>query len=377
MYLHKLKLVNYRNYSSLNGEFSSQVNLLIGMNAQGKTNLLEAMYYLATGRAYRPARDMQLVKWEGTFFKIFGEIANKIGKNKIEIGYRLDHQNPKEIKINGLKISKTGDLLGNITAVLFAPEDLYIIKGSPMERRKLIDNDISQVSPGYFMRLQRFNRILNQRNHLLKRIKDRKNGVGELNIWDQQYLEVSKEIIEKRLQVLEKITPLTRLMQRRLTDGTENLEIRYLLNREKEIKNGDNILNLLTKEAEKYKKEEIQKGVSLWGPHRDDLSFVLNANDLKYFGSQGQHRTSVLAVKLAELEFFRAETGEYPVLLLDDVMSELDHSRRDLLIKAIQDKGIQCFITTTEDLNGAWDKQISIKRYSINQGILTEMEGEG
>lgn len=374
MYLQRLKLINYRNYSILSSDFSPQVNLLVGMNAQGKTNLLEGIYYMATGKSYRPAKDSQLLKWDSELFRIFGEVVNKNGKNKIDIGYRQVSQTSKEIKINGLKISKTGELLGNITAVLFAPEDLYIIKGSPGERRRLIDNDISQVSPGYYIRLQRFNRILNQRNHLLKRLKDKKNGLSELYIWDQQYLELSKEIIEKRINVLEKITPLTRLMQRKLTDGSENLEIKYLLNREKEIKRGDNIQRLLSEEMDKYKTEEIKKGVSLWGPHRDDLLFLLNGNDLKCFGSQGQHRSSVLAVKLAELEFFRAETGEYPVLLLDDVMSELDYMRRGLLIKTIQEKGIQCFITTTEDLNGSWEINTTVKRFTIKQGILAEME---
>lgn len=377
MYLHKLRLVNYRNYSHLNSIFSPQVNLLIGANAQGKTNLLEAIYYMATGRAYRPVKDLQLIRWEGNLFKIYGEVVTKSGNNKIEIGYRLESQSPKDIKINGLKITRIGELLGTLTAVLFAPEDLYIIKGSPQERRKLIDNDISQVSPSYFGKLQKFTRILNQRNHLLKRMRESKGDFRELSIWDQQYLELSKEIIEKRLQVLEKISPLTRLMQRKLTGGSENLEIRYLFNREKEVRNGDNIYSLLVKEYEKYRKEEMQKGLSLWGPHRDDLSFLLNSNNLKYFGSQGQHRTTVLAIKLAELEFFKAETGEYPILLLDDVMSELDQSRRELLIKTIQEKGLQCFITATEDLNGGWEKQISVNRYMIKQGFLTEMGENG
>lgn len=371
--MQKLKLLNYRNYLLLNTDFSPQVNLLVGMNAQGKTNLLEGIYYLATGKAYRPAKDSQLIKWDSEFFRILGEVINKNGKNKIDVLYRQVSQAPKEIKINGLKIAKSGELLGNLTSVLFAPEDLYIIKGSPGERRRLIDNDISQVSPGYYIRIQRFNRILNQRNHLLKRLKEKKNGLNELNIWDQQYLELSKEIIEKRINVLEKITPLTRLMQRKLTEGTENLEIKYLLNREKEVKRGDNIQKLLYEEMDKYKKEELIKGISLWGPHRDDLLFLLNGNDLRCFGSQGQHRSSVLAVKLAELEFFRGETGEYPVLLLDDVMSELDYSRRELLMKTIQEKGIQCFITTTEDLDGSFEINTSVKRFMIKQGILSEM----
>jgi len=372
LYLEKLHLKNYRNYELLDAGFSPHFNILVGSNAQGKTNLIEAIYYLATGRAYRLARDSQLIKWETKFFRISGKILNKQGSLVLDILYGTDSQAGKEIKINGVKINKISGLLGNLTAVLFAPEDLNIIKGPPEERRKLLDNDISQVSPGYFLKTQQYNRILNQRNHLLKKLISRRIPDGELEIWSRQLLNISIEIIKKRILVLEKLAPLTRLMQRRLTGGLENLEIKYLLNKQAEIKKSDDIRDMLEEEMEKNIKEERKRGITLWGPHRDDLLFLLNGNDLKYFGSQGQHRTAVLAVKLAELEFFKSESGEFPVLLLDDVMSELDEYRRELLITTILDKNIQCFITTTDRqflLPHGTDR---IKEYKIKRGSLFE-----
>lgn len=370
MYLEKLLLNKYRNYDLLNQEFTAQVNILIGMNAQGKTNLLEAVYYLSGGKTYRPAMDHQLKQWGASFFVVKGLLKNKNGKKEIEISYRDDQPAGKMIKINGVKIRKYSELLGQVTAVLFAPEDLAIIKGPPAERRRLLDHDISQISPAYFSRLQRHNRILNQRNNLLKKMWQRGQGDGELDIWNEQYLQVCEEIIVKRVQVLEKLAPLTRLMQRKLTGGQESLEIRYLINRRYEVKRDEDVRGFLLSEMDRTRTEEIRRGLTLWGPQRDDITFCINGADPKIFGSQGQHRTAVLAVKLAELEFFKAESGEYPLLLLDDVLSELDQERREQLVNTIREKEIQCFITTTEDFEFLRDEKTSVQKYYINSGNI-------
>lgn len=374
MYLEKISLINYRNYESLSKNFSAQINLLVGANAQGKTNILEAIYYLAIGKAYRSARENQLIKWGNQHFKISGEIKNKISRSNLEVIFQNENQlnkGNKEIKINGIKIRRMADFLGNLTAVLFAPEDLNIVKGSPLERRKLLDNDISQVNPGYFSQLQKYQKILNQRNHLLKRMIGREKALAELEIWNMQFLNMCEKIIQKRLQVVEKLTPLTRLMQRKLTGGQENLEFKYLFNRQQEIKNGYPIRDILITEMEKVQKEELLRGITLCGPHRDDLLFILNGINLKSYGSQGQHRTAVLAIKLAELEFFKGESGEYPLLLLDDVLSELDQERRACLIKIIEDKLIQCFITTTEDVQFLWKNKKNIASFYVEKGSLS------
>ena len=376
MYLEKLKLTNYRNYQLVDEKFSPKFNILFGRNAQGKTNLLEAIYYLSTGRSYRPVRDCQLIRWDKDFFVIDSFFCNERGTNRLEIKYsNSDGIRPseKEIHINGVLKKKTAEWLGRFNSVLFAPEDLYIVKGSPAERRRLIDDDISQISPLYYQKIQRYTRILNQRNHLLRRICAHKANYDELQVWNHQFCETGAQIIAKRLQVLEKLTPLTRLMHRKLTGGEENLEIRYMYGRRTELRtqqgNVPELEEMLLAEAMKQQKEEIIRGGTLFGPHRDDYAILLNGADLKAYGSQGQHRTAVLAVKLAELEFFKAETGEYPVLLLDDVLSELDEKRRERLVGTLMDKDIQCFITTTEEL--APDQRMNnAARFFIRQGKM-------
>ncbi|MDD2212002.1 MAG: DNA replication/repair protein RecF [Clostridia bacterium] len=379
MYLEKLTLTNYRNYESLNSDFSFQVNLLRGFNAQGKTNLLEAIYYLAIGKAYRSIREDQLIKWGHHHFSIKGQVKNKIGQTNLEVFFHNQQQVKqlrrvkrvqKEIKVNGLKVGRTADFLSNLTAVLFAPENLSIIQGSPTERRKLLDYDISQVNPSYFLQLQQYQQILKQRNHLLRKIVQGRGGLNELEIWNLQLKNVSESIIRKRLQVLEKLTPLTRLMQRKLTGGRESLEFKYYFNRKKEIKNGDDLSDLLDREIKRVRTEELNRGITLWGPHRDDFLLTVNGINLKIYGSQGQHRTAVLAIKLAELEFFKSESGEYPLLLLDDVLSELDQERREHLLQIIQSKAIQCFITTTEDVSSFWHSKSNFASFYVENGVL-------
>jgi len=380
LYLEKLCLSNYRNYTSLINDFSAQINVLKGANAQGKTNILEAIYYLAIGRAYRSIREDQLIKWGHNRFLIRGQVRNKAGQINLEVNFQNQQQAgvfplpkvKKEIKVNGIKIRRMTDFLGNLTAVLFAPENLNIIKGAPMERRKLLDNDISQVSPGYYLKLQQYNQILKQRNHLLRKIAESRRGLEDLEIWDLQLKNVGESIIQKRLKVLEKLTPLTRLMQRKITGGKESLEFKYFFNRKWEVKNGYDISDLFTQEIKRVRKEELIRGQTLWGPHRDDFLLTVNGINLKLYGSQGQNRTAVLAIKLAELEFFKGESGEYPLLLLDDVLSELDQERREHLLNIIQGKVIQCFITTTEDVDLFWKNKIkgNFASFDVKAGVL-------
>jgi len=380
LYLEKLSLSNYRNYESLIKNFSAQINVLKGANAQGKTNLLEAIYYLAIGKAYRSIREDQLIKWGNDRFLIRGQVRNKAGQINLEVNFQDQQQTgkfplskvKKEINVNGIKIRRMADFLGNLTAVLFAPENLNIVKGAPLERRKLLDNDISQVSPGYFLKLQQYNKILRQRNHLLRRIAESRRGLEDLEIWDIQLKAAGESIIKKRLEVLEKLTPLTRLMQRKITGGKENLEFKYFFNRKWEVKNGYDINDLFTQEIKRVRKEELIRGQTLWGPHRDDFLLTVNGINLKLYGSQGQNRTAVLAIKLAELEFFKGESGEYPLLLLDDVLSELDRERREHLLNIIQNKAIQCFITTTEDVDLFWKNgnKCNSASFDVEAGVL-------
>lgn len=370
MYLQSLKLKDYRNYQDVTCNFSSFLNIFFGQNAQGKTNLIEAIYYLSIGKSYRPVKENQLIRWNQSSFQIISQIQNKMGILPVKVIYDNRSKPAKQVHIGGLKALRLSDVLGNLNSVLFAPEDLSMIKGPPQERRNFLDYDISQISTDYFRELQRYRRLLAQRNYLLKQIYIKRYDKTDLLIWDDQLLSSASIIIDKRLQVLERLNPLTRLTQRKLTKGSENLELKYLLNREIEIKTSEHLMETLKNLQKESLSEEIKRGVTLWGPHRDDLNLTVNGMDLKSFGSQGQHRTAVLALKLSELEFFRGESGEYPILLLDDVMSELDASRREALMRLIQSKEIQCFITTADplDILKVYGKEANI--YQIQAGVI-------
>ncbi|MDR1205396.1 MAG: DNA replication/repair protein RecF [Peptococcaceae bacterium] len=370
MLLQSLELKDYRNYQAFSHDFSPSLNIFQGKNAQGKTNLIEAIYYLSIGRSYRPVKEDQLVRWEQKSFLISGKILNRLGVLSLETAFSRLTKPAKQIYIGGLKAQKPADMLGNLNSVLFAPEDLSMIKGSPQERRNFLDYDISQVSTEYFQELHKYRRLLAQRNHLLKQIHFGRRDGANLSLWDEQLLASASQIVYKRLQALEKLNPLMRLTQRKLTGGVENLDIKYFLNKRRELKISDDIPGALKEVQRDVLQEETRQGVTLWGPHRDDLSIVVNGMDLKLYGSQGQHRTAVLALKLSELEFFRGESGEYPILLLDDVMSELDEWRRNALIQFIQSKEIQCFITTTDSIGvlGKYEKEI--RTYQIQAGQI-------
>ncbi|MEC9489151.1 MAG: DNA replication/repair protein RecF, partial [Halanaerobium sp.] len=254
----------------------------------------------------------------------------------------------KEVKIDDNPLERLSDLLGYLNVVIFTPDDLQLVKGSPSVRRNFINNEISQVDPVYNHRLHKYNRVLRQRNNLLKEIGSKRKKEDELLAWDIQLVELGSRIIQKRFAVLHKLNPLARLMQRKITFGQEELALDYQVDLEvnyqtplSEIK--DKFLALLERE----RTEELRRGITLYGPHRDDIKIESNEIDMRKYGSQGQQRTCVLALKLAELEFMKSERGEYPLLLLDDVFSELDALRREHLIKVIKDR-VQTFITGTE-----------------------------
>lgn len=343
--LKELKLRNYRNYKDLGLEVHPFLNILVGNNAQGKTNILESIYYLSVGKSHRTNKDQEIVNWESQDFFIKGIIETKNNNLNLEIAYQ--NGTKKQIKINGIDKRKIGNLLGNFNVVIFSPEDLYLVKGSPTGRRKFLDEEISQVNPQYYHYLNQYFKVLVQRNELLKNIRSNKQSTETLEMWDYQLAKFGALVTIKRIEVLKKLNPLARLMHRKITNGNENLEIKYCSSVEfKNNEKDDEIEEKILKQCQLTRKEDICRGITSMGPHRDDLNFFINDKEVKAFGSQGQQRTTVLALKLAELEYMKSERGEYPVLLLDDVMSELDEKRRIYLLEAIKDK-IQTFVTTT------------------------------
>lgn len=344
MFLQEIGLTNFRNYENTAIEVSPNLNLLIGDNAQGKTNLLESVYLAAVGKSHRTNKDQDLVRWSADFFRIRLAVNKGPSVLNLEINYSRDKR--KQYKINGVPKNKLAELLGNFNAVLFAPEHLMLVKGSPQERRRFLDAEISQTNPLYYHNLQEYLRVVVQRNNCLKATKGKK--VQEtLAVWDSQLVETGIKLILKRVEVLKKLNPLARLVHRKITNGKENLEIIYKSTLgEISGLSVEEIRALFFERIKENFQQEIVRGFSLVGPHRDDLLLRVNDYELRLYGSQGQQRTTALALKMAELEFIRAETGQYPVLLLDDVMSELDYNRRMFLLESIQDR-VQTFVTAT------------------------------
>ncbi|MDS1029827.1 DNA replication/repair protein RecF [Bacillota bacterium LX-D] len=346
MYLQSLDLQNFTNYTNLKYYVTHKLNILVGKNAQGKSNLLEAIYYLSSAHSGRYPNDLELIKWGSDFFQIKAEVGTK--NSVFQLRYSLKNKK-KELEVNGTKSNKVTDIIGLFNVVLFSPDDLFIVKGTPALRRRYLDNEIIQVSPSYYHYLLQYRKILLQRNNLLKNIKLGKSDTGSLDVWESQLAKSGAWLISKRLEMLQKIKPLARLAHRRLTSGQEELEIIYKSTICQNIEQigSHNLEKIFLENLQKFQKEDTIKGYTTIGPQRDDFELKINGLNANVFGSQGQQRTVALSLKIAELEFMFAESGEYPVLLLDDVLSELDKNRREQLLSMVSKK-IQTFITCTD-----------------------------
>ncbi|MCK5812335.1 MAG: DNA replication/repair protein RecF [Clostridiales bacterium] len=339
MYITSIKLKNYRNYEEIKISPLKDINLIYGKNAQGKTNLIESIYLTSTGRSHRTSKELPLVKEnkEGFYIKIKG-MKEEI-PFKIEIKYRKGEK--KQIKLNNLPVTKLGELIGVLNTVIFSPEDLQIIKQGPSERRRFIDILISQTNNKYFYQLQIYHRLIKQKNALLKK-KNINKYIELLDIYNEKIAETAFFIINERIKFLRKIAVYFNNYIKKLSNNQEFGEITY-------FSSLGNTMNEIKKTLVKNKNKEIKSSISICGPHRDDFTILINNKDVKQYGSQGQQRTAVLSLKLAEIDIIKNETGYYPVLLLDDVMSELDISRRKFLTESIKTK--QTFITSTEKKN--------------------------
>ncbi|MBQ7352212.1 MAG: DNA replication/repair protein RecF [Clostridia bacterium] len=355
----KLTLTNYRNYSNQTIEFVDGINVIIGKNAQGKTNLLESVFLCAIGRSPRTPRDKDLIKWDCTYSKVDIESIRQVGASRIEM-FLFKDQN-KAIKINGIGIKKIGQLLGTFNAIYFSPDELKLIKDSPDERRKFMDIHLCQFDRNYFYELATYNKVLQMRNKLLKTPNQSvlKDTIG---IWNEQLATAGAKIILLRLAFIEKLKVHAKNIHASLTSNNENLELTYqgyVAGNEQELK------ELLLKKYSETIDKDIHLGYTTVGPHRDDIKIVSNEIDLRSFGSQGQQRTGALSLKLAELEVFKDNIGEYPVLLLDDVLSELDETRQTKLLEYVSN--IQTLITCTE-----FNENVPHTEFVIDSGKLIE-----
>lgn len=346
MYLQHLHLVHYRNYEEQELHLNRGVNVLIGANGQGKTNLLEAIYYLAAGTNFRGNKDSELIQWEKPYLRLIGSMKKEDSERLYDIEVYIDKEKNKQLKINGVKYKGMSELHQYLHVVLFSPDDLKIVKGAPAERRRYLDVCMSQQDKTYYRLIRDYDRIVQQRNNVLKEIAYHKESKAQLAVWNQYLVEYGSQIIYKRLQYLKLLVPMARKVQQALTSEKERFSVTYHCSMgaigdfsQEQIK------ALFQRILDQKQGEEIARGTTLWGPHRDDLIFYLNGMELKKYGSQGQQRTGILSLKLAELQTFYQLHGEYPLLLLDDVMSELDDDRRRFLLHMVKRYKIQTIIT--------------------------------
>ncbi len=400
-----LSLTNFRNYTRLEADLPAGPLILVGDNAQGKTSLLEAIYYLATASSPHATTDRQLIHWLALrndprpFLKIAAEVhtAREIRRLDIrveveDVGAAGEQRLKKTVLINGLK-RRAGDLHGAVNVVLFLPQDMALVEGSPGDRRRYLDSTLCQVDPVYALALGEYGKILSQRNALLKQLQERNgNGDGvELEFWDQELCRHGATLIAARARALEEIERFAASIHRELTGGAEHLRLAYhpafdpLADDTPQIGLGldvpvtrsgvtpESIAQSLREKLEATRRQEIERGMTLTGPHRDDVRFLASGIDLGIYGSRGQGRTAVLSLKLAELAWMTDRAGEPPILLLDEVLAELDPQRRRDLLKRLG--GVEQSVMTTTDLNLFEPEFVErVEKWRVVSGTITKDE---
>lgn len=370
MRIDRLELVNYRNYEALDLSFSPEINVFIGENAQGKTNIMESLYVLSMAKSHRTNNDKELIRWDAEYGKIKADVFRKYGNLPLEITLS---KKGKKAKANHLEQRRLSDYIGQLNVVMFAPEDLNLVKGSPQVRRRFIDMEIGQISPIYLHDLLTYQRLLKQRNHILKQHYGKK-GIDDVmfEVYTEQFIEAAVKIIRKRYQFMELLQKWAEPIHHGISRGLEQLQIRYQpISGLMPEWTPQEMASFLEQKLLEVRKREIERGLTLVGPHRDELQFFVNGYDVQTYGSQGQQRTTALSLKLAEIELIKQEVGEAPVLLLDDVLSELDDYRQSHLLNTIQGS-VQTFVTTTS-VDGILHETIQNARlFEVTNGQVKE-----
>lgn len=363
MLVHSLEMVNFRNYDYQKVEFQNGANILYGDNAQGKTNLLEALFVGGTTKSHKGSKDRELIQ----IGKDEAHIRIMLEKNSMlhKIDMHLKKNKSKGIAIDGVPIRKSSELIGLMNIVFFSPEDLGIIKHGPSERRRFIDMELCQLDKVYLYHLSNYNKVLNQRNNLLKQISKNHSLKDTISVWDEQLIRFGSQVIKRREQFLKELEPVLCKIHGSLSGEKENLSVVY----EKNVSEEE-----FGKKVTESFERDLFSGTTNYGPHRDDVSFLIQDCDIRKYGSQGQQRTAALSLKLAEIDLIIRATKEKPILLLDDVLSELDRKRQNYLINQIKD--IQTIITCTgleEFING--NMQIN-KIYKVTDGTVERKDEE-
>lgn len=353
MLITNIKLKNFRNYKELNLELSNGINIFYGDNAQGKTNIIESIYLSAIGKSFRTNKDNELINFNEKYSEIIINYSKKDRNGKIKI----ELSDKKNIYLNDIKLKKLSELLGNINIVIFTPEDINILKDGPSSRRRFLDIMIGQLRPNYIYILNNYNKVLDQRNNYLKQIKYENKSEELLEIWDEKLAEYGEKIFNYRNEFFEKIKNKIEKIHNNITEDKEKIKLEYLSSCE----NKNYFLNIL----KNNKKIDIIKGYTNKGIHRDDFMVYINNTLVNIYGSQGQHRTAMLSLKKAELEVIKDDIGEYPILLLDDFMSELDEKRRNNFLQSIED--MQVIITCTDKIK---NNNIKYKINNVSNGKI-------
>lgn len=363
MYIEKAEIKNFRNYSGEIVELSPSVNVFCGENAQGKTNFIEALYVAAMGKSFKTVPEQNLIK--------FGEKSAQInveffGYNNSKSSLSAEIGTRKILKYNGLVCDKRSEYIGNLNVILFTPQEISVVRGAPSERRRFIDSCCGLLDKKYVFSLYNYTKIIENKNRLLKSIQQNPALEATLFVWNEKLCEYGAQIIKKRFEIIEKLKEKSSEFYTNLSGGREVLNFAYISCGGEKDTDEKQIFENLLNQIEQKKDEEIKEGCCLVGPHRDDIYFYIDKKKVKEFGSQGQQRSVVLALKLAQMQLFYEKLGEYPVLLLDDVKSELDLSRRSFLYEQIKDKQVIITCTDAETLfeheNAAF--------FSVNDGKI-------
>ena len=363
MIVESLKIQNYRNYEYLNMNFDEKINIIYGDNAHGKTNILESMYVCATSKSHRGSKDREIIRFDND------ESHIKVNVKKNDMNYRIDmhlkKNKPKGIAVNGIPIKRAVELFGILNIVFFSPEDLNIIKNGPSERRRFIDMELSQLDKIYLDCLINYNKVVNQRNSLLKEyaFSGREDIISSLDIWDMQLVKYGNDVIKSREKFVKEINDLVKSIHTKLSGDREQLEIIY----EPCVKEQD-----FESELVRVRDRDLKFKCTNIGPHKDDMCFLINGMDVRKYGSQGQQRTAALSLKLAEIELVKQIIHDTPVLFLDDVLSELDSRRQNFLLDSIGN--IQTMITCT-GLDEFINNRFSINKiFKVVNGTVSSME---
>ena len=375
MKIFKIHLENFRNFAELDLDFSDTINIFLGRNAQGKTNILESINFASLGTA-RVSKDTELVRWNQDAALIRFDFSRADVSHNAAVEIYADKRR-RRILFDGNSI-KMRDFIGKLNSVMFSPEDLFIFRNSPASRRKFLNIVIAQATPIYFSELTTYNRLIEQRNNLLKKIREGLAAPSNLELWNEQLAAVAAKITAKRIKAVESLNILANDMQQKISSQSENLSVVYEIH---DLKNVDAPQNFDAEYLQKWYQKifaqnnfsDIRRGSTGFGPHLDDLNFFINEKELRLYGSQGQLRTTALALKLSEIQMLKNSAGEYPVLLLDDVMSELDALRREKLLSFLLSQKIQTLITATE--KAYFPAQNFGKIFFIEKGALKLKEG--